>query len=107
MQNKNNIMAFVMLFAAAIASIFCIIKKVPLTQTLQTVLITLVIFMVLGYVAQRIIFKLNDDVREAEEQRKFLEEQEKLRAAEAERMAEEAAEKASGEDAVEEAESTE
>lgn len=85
-------MAFIMLFAAAIASVFCIIKRVPLTQTLQTVLITLVIFGILGFVAQKIVFKLNDAVREAEEQRRLLEEEEKLHAAEEEQRALEEAE---------------
>ena len=96
--NNNNILAFIMLFAGAIASVFCIIKRAPLTQTLQTVLITLVIFGILGWIAQKIIFKLNDAVREAEEQRRLLEEEEKLRAAaEEERLAAEEAEKAAEE----------
>lgn len=100
--NNNNIMALIMLFAGAVASVFCIIKRAPLTQTLQTVLITLVIFGILGFAAQKIIFKLNDDVREAEEQRKQLEEEEKKRAEEEAKRAEEEAEAAEKEEVPEE-----
>lgn len=80
---KNNIASIIMLSAGMVAVICCIIMKFPLDQTLIIVLITLFVFMILGFIAQRIIQKMNKEaderIREEEVARAAEEQEEELR----------------------------
>ena len=61
MKNKNhNISALVTLAAGAVAALCCLINSVPILNTLKYVLIVLIIFLIIGRIAEHIIFKINE-----------------------------------------------
>ncbi len=62
---KKNLPAIITLSAGAIACITCIIKKNQILDTLITVLITLVIFYIVGLIASKYITKINNAANDA------------------------------------------
>jgi flagellar biosynthesis/type III secretory pathway M-ring protein FliF/YscJ len=59
MEKNHNISALITLLAGAIAALCCLINRVPILNTLQSVLIVLIIFLVIGRIIEHIIFKIN------------------------------------------------
>lgn len=62
---KKNIPAIIMLSAGAITSIFCIINKYSFMVTLKLTLIILIVFYIIGTIAGKIIYKVNQDANDA------------------------------------------
>lgn len=84
---KNTVSSIIMLSAGMVAVICCILLKFPLETTLITMVTVLFIFMIVGFIAQKII---NDMTREAEERFRILEEKRKAEEAAAAAALEEA-----------------
>lgn len=59
MEKNHNISALITLLAGAIAALCCLINRVPILNTLEYVLIVLIIFLVIGRIIEHIIFKIN------------------------------------------------
>lgn len=59
MEKNHNISALITLLAGAIAALCCLINRVPILNTLQSVLIVLIVFLVIGRIIEHIIFKIN------------------------------------------------
>lgn len=60
MKKNHNISALVTLTAGAVAALCCLLNHVPILNTLKYVLIVLVIFLVIGRIAEHIVFKINE-----------------------------------------------
>ncbi len=73
---KKNLPAIIMLSAGAIACITCIVKKYLILDTLITVLITLIIFYIVGLIASKYIANIN----EAADNAYIVREREKMKA---------------------------
>lgn len=80
---KNTVSSLVMLSAGMIAVLCCIFMGYTLETTLITLVTVLFVFMIIGFIAQKII---NNMTKEAEE--RFQREEEKRRAEEAAALAE-------------------
>ena len=87
MKNTNTVSSIIMLSAGMIAVLCCILLQYPLETTLITVVTVLFIFMIVGFIAQKII---NDMTKEAEERFRILEEKRKAEEAAAAAALEEA-----------------
>jgi len=72
----KNIPPFITLTAAMIACVICIMRRASLYTTLKIVLLVMVIFFIIGRIAQKILVKIDNDAEEAALQRQR-EEQEK------------------------------
>lgn len=59
----KNLPAIIMLIAGAITSIVCIINKFSLLNTLKVVLVVLLIFYVIGLIANKIMTKINKEAQ--------------------------------------------
>ncbi|MDE7327438.1 MAG: hypothetical protein K2N63_14400 [Lachnospiraceae bacterium] len=87
MEKNHNISALITLIAGAVGVLCCLLNQVPILSTLEYVLIILIIFLVIGRIAEHIIFKINETAHMAaiqaeEEARQIaLREQEALEAA--------------------------
>lgn len=64
MEEGRNIPLVIMLTAGSIISIACIIYKFTLLQTLLLVLITLIVFYILGLIIKRLFISINRDAEE-------------------------------------------
>ena len=87
---KKKATLIVMLSGGTIASVYCIIMRVSLVDTIFIVLVALIIFTIVGSIAQKIFDNLNKSVEErllAEQEAK---KQEETRAIEEARELEEA-----------------
>ena len=84
---KNTISSIIMLSAGMVAVLCCILLKFPLESTLITMVTVLFVFMIIGFIAQKII---NDMTKEAEERFRILEEKRKAEEAAAAAALEEA-----------------
>lgn len=87
MEKNHNISALITLLAGAIAALCCLINRVPILNTLQSVLIVLIVFLVIGRIIEHIIFKINKAaymaaVQAEEKARQAAAEQEEAMAAE-------------------------
>ena len=60
MRNRY-IPAFTMLSAGAIVSIFCIVKKMDVLYSLKLLLAMLIVFYLIGLIAQRVIGKIQEE----------------------------------------------
>ncbi len=60
MEKNHNISALITLAAGAIGVLCCLLNSVPILSTLKYVLIILVVFLVIGRIAEHIIFKINE-----------------------------------------------
>lgn len=60
MEKNHNISALITLVAGTITVLCCLINSVPILSTLQYVLIVLIVFLVIGRIAEHIIFKINE-----------------------------------------------
>ena len=69
MEEGRNIPLIVMLFAGFIVSIACIVYNFSLLQTLIFVLVTLIVFYIIGMVIKKVILTIN---HEAEQRAIFL-----------------------------------
>lgn len=88
------IVIYVTLIAGLIASVICIIRQMTLLDTLHITFITLLVFMIIGLVANKLVFKVNKEVEDrerAERERQEAEEREKERIEREEREKEEQA----------------
>ncbi len=91
MEEGKNIPLIVMLTAGSIVSIACIFYKFTLTETLVTVLLTLIGFYIIGVIVKKVIIKINRDAEEHAALLVDLENQEKEIAAKEEALAAEEA----------------
>lgn len=64
MEEGRNIPLVIMLTAGSIISIACIVYKFTLLQTLLLVLITLIVFYILGLIIKRLFISINRDAEE-------------------------------------------
>lgn len=65
----KNIPPFITLTAAMIACILCLIRRATLYSTLKIVFLVMILFYIIGRIAQAIIIKINRDAEKAAEQR--------------------------------------
>lgn len=65
----KNIPPFITLTAAMIACLICIMRRASLYTTLKIVLLVMVIFYVIGRIAQKILVKIDNEAEEAALQR--------------------------------------
>ena len=63
MQNRY-IPAFTMLSAGAVVSIFCIVKKVEIMYSLKLLLAMLILFYIIGFVAKKVIGKVQEEAHQ-------------------------------------------
>lgn len=61
----KNLPAIIMLSAGAVTSIICIINKFSFLNTLKVILVVLLIFYVIGLIANRFISRINKDALES------------------------------------------
>lgn len=60
--------AIIMLLAGLVSSIICLIKKVAIIRSLITILVVLIIFLILGLIARKIIIlTLNEKAKDTAE----------------------------------------
>ena len=64
MEEGRNIPLIIMLSAGSIISIACIIYKFTLLQTLLFVLITLIVFYIIGLVVKKLVVSINRDAEQ-------------------------------------------
>ena len=64
MEEGRNIPLIIMLSAGSIISIACIVYKFNMLQTLLLVLVTLVVFYILGLIVKKIIVSFNRDAEQ-------------------------------------------
>ena len=65
----KNIPPFITLTAAMVACVICIMRRASLYTTLKIVLLVMVIFYIIGRIAQKILVKIDNDAEEAALQR--------------------------------------
>ncbi len=65
----KNIPPFITLTAAMIACVICIMRRASLYTTLKIVLLVMVIFYIIGRIAQKVLVKIDNDAEEAALQR--------------------------------------
>lgn len=75
----KNIPPIITLSAGMIACVFCILKDASLYTTLKLVLLVMVIFYIIGRIAQKILVKIDNDAEEALLERQRLEQEEAAR----------------------------
>lgn len=95
MAKNHNISALITLAACAVAVLCCLLNHVPILNTLKYVLIVLLVFWIVGRIAERIVFRIN----EAAEMAAVQAEEEARKAAQ--QQAEEAADAAQKEEVTE------
>ena len=67
---KEKIITLItMLVGGFIACICCIIGKFSLLHTLEIVLLSLVVFMIIGIILDKIVTNINNEVKKAEEEK--------------------------------------
>lgn len=81
MAKNHNISALITLAACAVAVLCCLLNHVPILNTLKYVLIVLLVFWIVGRIAERIVFRINEAaemaaVQAEEEARKAAQQQE-------------------------------
>ncbi len=103
MKKNHNISALITLVAGAVAVLCCLLNRVPILDTLKYVLIVLVVFLIIGRIAEHIIFKIN----EAAEMAAVQAQEEARKAAEKEQEGAMAAAMADGEEVTEDEEEAE
>lgn len=64
---EKMIAGIIMLAGGAVASICCVINRFSLTETLKIVLLVMLIFLIVGLIADKIISNINQEVRLKEE----------------------------------------
>ncbi len=87
----KNIPPIITLSAAMISCLICIWRGASLYTTLKIVLITMIIFYIIGRIAQKILVKIDKDAEEAALERQRIEQElaaKELEAAELEKQAE-------------------
>lgn len=92
---KNIVSSIIMLSAGMVAILCCILLRYSLESTLIVMVTVLFVFMIVGFIAQKII---NDMTKEAEERFRILEEKRKAEEAAAAAALEEAELAAQAED---------
>lgn len=100
MKKNHNISALITLVAGAVAVLCCLLNRVPILDTLKYVLAVLIVFLIIGRIAEHIIFKINEAAQMAAVQA----EEEARRAAEREQEEAMAQAMADGEDVTEDEE---
>lgn len=65
MSKNHNISALITLTACGVAVLCCLLNGVPILNTLKYVLIVLLVFWVIGRIAERIVFKINEAAEQA------------------------------------------
>lgn len=65
MKKEHNISALITLSAGAVAAFCCLLNRVPILNTLKYVLLVLVVFFVIGRIAERIIQQITEKAEEA------------------------------------------
>ena len=86
---KEKPLAIIVTLVGGLAAcLCCIIRKAGLLKTLTAVLISLIVFMIIGLILHKVYSSIKQEVEEAEKKKKEQEEAE--REAEEERLAEEA-----------------
>lgn len=65
----KNIPPFITLTAAMIACVICIVRHASLFFTLKTVLLVMILFYIIGKIAQKTVVKINNDAEKMAEQR--------------------------------------
>ena len=87
-KKEHNISAIIMLVAGAVAVLCCLINRVPILQTLKYLLVVLILFLIIGRIAEGIIGRMNAEVEAAlalaEEEAKAAKEQAEKEEAKAE-----------------------
>lgn len=83
MAKNHNISALITLAACAVAVLCCLLNHVPILNTLKYVLIVLLVFWIVGRIAERIVFRINEAaemaaVQAEEEARKAAQQQEEV-----------------------------
>lgn len=71
----KNIPPFITLSAAMIACVICIVRGASLYTTLKIVLAVMVVFFVIGLIAQKILVKIDRDAEEAALERQRIEQE--------------------------------
>ncbi len=75
----KNIPPFITLSAAMISCVICILRGASLYTTLKIVLLVMVIFYIIGRIAQKILVKIDQDAEEAALERQRLEQEQAAR----------------------------
>ena len=75
----KNIPPLITLSAAMIACVICILRDASLYTTLKIVLLVMVIFYIIGRIAQKILVKIDKDAEEAALERQRIEQEQAAR----------------------------
>ena len=75
----KNIPPFITLSAAMVACVICILRDASLYMTLKIVLLVMVIFYIIGRIAQKILVKIDKDAEEAALERQRIEQEQAAR----------------------------
>ncbi len=89
MKKNHNISALITLVAGAVTVLCCLVNGVPILNTLKYLLVALILFLIIGRIAEHIIFRINEAAERAaveaeEEARRIAREQEEAMARELE-----------------------